>query len=261
MNPCRKSERGSTSALFIFIWSVALVAVGIALDVGRVFVLREQLRTAEEAAALAGVLQARYMVEARFRREENRPVPVCEEPEPGELPNCHLVDNWVAIDPAIIRGPEAEVWPDAHRLWTAQCSRYNVRCSRQYAAAECWIEPRTDWAALRATALNTFQSNARWGSQARTLGPVDVEVETGGGSKPRQLRVAVSATLEMETLLLPILGVHSLKVSTPGEPTAAELVRREWAGQTVWIAVFRCGLRACRHRWFRMNDSVKGWFA
>lgn len=235
MSPGRMSERGSTSALFIFFWSVALIALGIALDVGRVFVLREQLRTAEEAAALAGVLQARYVVEARFRREENRPILVCSEPQPDELPDCHLVDNWVAIEPATIRGPEAEVWPDAHRLWAAQCNRYNVRCSRQYLAAECWIEPRTDWAALRAAALSTFQANARWGGQARTAGPVSVEVETSGGSKPRQLRVGVTAVLEMETLLLPILGVDALSVATPGEPTTAELVRREWAGQTVWI--------------------------
>ncbi|MBP2019175.1 hypothetical protein J2Z79_002592 [Symbiobacterium terraclitae] len=235
MRPGRTAERGSTSALFIFIWSVALIAVGIALDVGRVFVLREQLRTAEEAAALAGVLQARYVVEARFRREENRPIPVCAELEPTEPPECHLVDHWVAIEPVIIRGPEAEVWPEAHRLWAAQCNRYNVRCSRQYFAAECWIEPRSDWAAVRSAALSAFQANARWGGQARTAGPVAVEVETGGGSKPRQLRVSVTAVLEMETLLLPILGVDSLMVTTPGEPTAAELVRREWTGQKVWI--------------------------
>jgi len=239
VSPGRSAERGSTAALFIFLWSVSLIALGIALDVGRVFVLREQLRTAEEAAALAGVLQARYMVEARFAREENRPFPVCTEPEPGQLPDCHLVDNWVAVDPAVVSGPEAEVWPDAHRLWAAQCNRYNVRCSRQYSAAECWIEPRADWAALRAAAVSAFEANARWGGQARTAGPVSVNVETGGGSKPRQLRVGVTAVLEMDTLLLPILGVDVLSVTTPGDPTTAELVRREWAGQTVWIGGVR----------------------
>ncbi len=237
-------ERGSTSALFIFIWSVALLAIGFALDIGRVFVFREQLRTAEEAAALAGVQQARYMVEARFRREENRPYLRCEE-IPGALPGeeptleCDLVDNWVEVAPAVILGPEAEVWPDAHRLWADQCIGYNVRCARQYHAAECWIEPRSGWATVRAAAQEAFQMNARWGGQARTAGPVAVEIETDGSSKPRQLRVSVTAVLEMDTLLLPLVGVDALTVATPGDRTTAELVRREWSGQSVWIGGVR----------------------
>lgn len=240
MSRCRTGERGSTSALFVFIWAVALLAIGFALDIGRVFVLREQLRTAEEAAALAGVQQARYVVEARFSREENRPVLECAPAPPaapGEAPgqDCRLADNWVEIEPAVIRGPEAQVWPDAHRLWAEQCARYNVRCARQYHAAACWIEPRSDWAALRTAALEAFQLNAGWGSQARTVGPVTVEIETDGKSRPRQLRVGVSAVLEVDTLLLPLVGVDALTVVTPGPRTTAELVRREWPGQVTWI--------------------------
>ncbi|MEW8978478.1 MAG: Tad domain-containing protein [Symbiobacterium sp.] len=234
MSPVVRDARGSTSALFIFVWSVALVALGIALDVGRVFVLREQLRTAEEAAALAGVLQARFMVEARFPREENRPVPVCV-PGPDGLPECRLVDNWVPIEPAVISGPEAEVWPDAHRLWADQCVRPGVRCDRRYKSGTCWIAPRSDWAAVRAAARDAFEANARWNGQARLAGPVTVEIETDASSRPRQLRVGVTAALEMDTLLLPILGVDALTVKTPGEPTTAELVRREWPGQVAWI--------------------------
>ncbi|MFO7273503.1 MAG: Tad domain-containing protein [Bacillota bacterium] len=244
MNRRRDGERGSTSALFAFIWAVALLAIGFALDVGRVFVLREQLRTAEEAAALAGVQQARYVVEAQFRREENRPYPVCEPAAPaapGEEPTeeCRMVDNWVEVSPAVIRGPESEVWPDAHRLWAEQCIGPNVRCDRQYHAAECWIEPRSGWAAVHAAAAQAFQANERWGGLARTAGPVVVEVDTDSQVKPRQLRVSVTAVLEMDTLLLPLVGVDALSVATPGAATAAELVRREWSGEYTWIGGVR----------------------
>lgn len=244
MNRFRTEQRGSTGALFVFIWAVAVLAIGFALDVGRVFVLREQLRTAEEAAALAGVRQTRYVVEAWFRREENRPVTVCETvppPVPGGEPavECWLVDNWVEISPAVIQGPEAEVWPDAHRIWAEQCVGYNVRCARQYHAAECWIEPRAGWGEVRAAAVEAFQMNARWGGLARTVGPVAVEVATDTPLRPRQLRVAVTAVLEMDALLLPLVGVDTLTVVTPGGATAAELVRREWAGQYTWIGGVR----------------------
>jgi len=237
-------QRGSTSALFVFIWSVALLAIGFALDIGRVFVLREQLRTAEEAAALAGVQQTRYVVEAWFRREENQPVMKCEQVPPalpGEEPElkCTLVDNWVEIAPAVIRGPEAEVWPDAHRIWADQCSGHNVRCARHYHAAECWIEPRSGWAAVQAVAAEAFQMNVRWGGQARTVGPVTVEIETDGKLRPRQLRVGVAAVLEVDALLLPLVGVDTLTVATPGPRTTAELVRREWLGQEAWIGGVR----------------------
>ena len=99
----------------------------------------------------------------------------------------------------------------------------------------CWIEPRSDWAALRTAAPEAFQLNAGWGSQARTVGPVTVEIETDGKSRPRQLRVGVSAVLEVDTLLLPLVGVDALTVVTPGPRTTAELVRREWPGQVTWI--------------------------
>jgi hypothetical protein len=240
----RTEQRGSTAALFVFIWAVAVLAIGFALDVGRVFVLREQLRTAEEAAALAGVGQARYAVEAWFRREENQPVTVCETvppTEPGGAPavECRVVDNWVETSPAVIQGPEAEVWPDAHRLWAEQCIGSHIRCARQYYAAGCWIEPRSDWAQVRAAAAEAFQMNAQWGGLARTAGPVAVEVVTDSPFRPRHLRVAVSAVLEMDALLLPLVGVDRLTVATPGEATAAELVRREWAGQYTWIGGVR----------------------
>jgi len=229
-------ERGSTSVLFLSIWSVALITLAFAVDVGRVYVVREQLRTAEEAAALAGVLQAQYMVEARFHREENRPRLECEESdEEGEPPDCHLKDNWVRIAPAVIRGPEAQVWPEAQRAWADQCGGYDIRCKPRYSSSDCWIEPRQSMAAVRSAALDAFALNDRWGDQARLAGPVAVDLEGVNTSKPRHLKVGVKATLEMETLLLNVLGVDALTVATQGGPTTAELVRRDETGLKVWI--------------------------
>lgn len=236
MNGRWLEERGSTSALLLSVWSVALIAIALAIDLGRLFVIREQLRTAEEAAALAGVLQAQYMVEARFPRRQNQPYQVCEPigPEGIEV-KCHLVDNWVPIAPAVIAGPESEVWPEAHKVWAQQCYGYDIRCDRQYEASACWIAPRKSWAEVRSAALEAFALNERWGDQASLAGAVDVAVETGNKVRPRQLKVGVTATLEMKTLLFHILGVDSIPVSTQGSPTAADLVRRSETGLTVWI--------------------------
>lgn len=216
-----RSQRGSSSAVFVLLWAVIVICLAMATDLGRIYVVREQLRTAQDAAALAGALQVRYMVEFRFTREV-RVVTPCDLTKLKEGEVCHDVVEWFSASDLVLSGPESEIYVNLAKLKAPHC-RGDYRCSAQPAVARCWIEPKNGWPAVEALARSTFQQNAQWGAGTAVKSlAVDVRQTT----VPKDFAVHVIGKLETGTPMLAVLGVKSLAVQLPVQEGRAVSVRR-----------------------------------
>jgi hypothetical protein len=231
-----RDQRGSSSLIFVLAWSIILLSVAFAADFGRVFFLREQLRTAEDAAALAGALQLDFKVRMVFAREERKSRFICD--LKGEAPPAAMEDCWVywweAAPDLVFEGWENEAWSELRETWSLVCTGVQYRCNPAYKEPpRCWVEPIESQEQVVARAKSVFGLNAVWGSQA-TLRKVGVSTARskfvdGDPKKPRRYEVAVDAELEMKTYLLAAFGVETIPVKTlehPPRAATAERVRR-----------------------------------
>lgn len=232
-----RDQRGSTTAAFVLAWSVIMLSVAFAADFGRIFVIREQLRTAEDAAALAGALQLDYKVRFVFAREREVSTWVCEEdalPDteaaPPTLEDCWL-RWWAPMADVSVEGWEFKVWPDQLRAtWQGLCTG-EFRCTPAEEPPTCWIEPIESPAVVEGVARSVFKLNETWGKQA-TVRSVKVGTAKShfvGPARPRTYVVLVEGELEMKTYLLAALGLDKVPVRTlesKPRPARAELVRR-----------------------------------
>lgn len=234
--------------ILILAWAVIMLCVAFGADLGRLFVIREQLRTAQDAAALAGALELEYWIQMEFRREKLHETWLCDEDGylPGEKPEtpsdgdmgaeppgegvqpfdpekCEL-EEWKPTSPLVVQGPEGERWPQLPADWQAACSG-DFRCfPKSLTNARCWLQPRTDESGLKETARSIFERNEVWGDQA-TREALSIEVEGLDQFRPRHVAVRVEGRLEMQTYLLATIGLDELLVVTPRAATAVPVRR------------------------------------
>ncbi len=256
-----QDQRGSATTVFVLAWSVILITVAFAADFGRIFFIREQLRTALDAASLGGALQLDYKVEMAFtqwRYHEWRN-PVCEEPPPYDpsdpppdpdaplpppwepkpakpLPKQSVSNTcwhlWWAAAPqrVVFTGWEDDVWKGFEARWNQQCEGSDRWCDlTEELNRACWIEPAASDDHVEQVAGQAFGRNQVWGNQA-TLKQMLVTVERGqfaGGnpSRPRQVIVRANGELHMKTYLLAMLGAQYRQLPVEAE-VQAELARR-----------------------------------
>lgn len=234
----RRDQHGSSSVIFLLSWSMILLTVAFAADFGRIFFLREQLRTAKDAAALAGALQLDYKVRLVFAREKKVSEFVCTPEQVQEIldeegsPDVCWVEKWVQAPDLVFEGWEDEAWPEVGSSWPQLCNGLDYRCTPAYKGPPmCWIEPEDSWDAAAAIARSAFERNQVWGDQATVRGlhvaGFKANFVNGDPSKPRTYEVTVDGQLEMKMYLLAALGKKTLFVRTdPPRPAKAELVRR-----------------------------------
>lgn len=226
-----RDQRGSTSIVFVLAWSVILLSVAFAADFARIFVFREQLRTAEDAAALAGALQLDYKVRLVFSREKQFEQVICEDEVPEEDTTSCTIEWWEpAADVTVEDWEFAVATEKLWSIWSEQCMG-EFRCAPEKEVFRCWIEPFEGLAALENTARSLFQLNQTWGEQA-TVRSLDVKVmrsDAVAAGRYRTYQVLVDGELEMKTYLLAVFGIDKLPVKTlelKPKPAKAELVRR-----------------------------------
>lgn len=216
-----RSQRGSSSAVFVLLWGLIVICLAMATDLGRIYVVREQLRTAQDAAALAGALQVRYMVEFRFTRKVRVVIP-CDLTKLPEGSPCVDTVRWVSTKDLVLSGPESEIYVNLAKLKAPSCSG-DYRCSAQPIVARCWVEPKNGWPAVADVARKTFQQNAQWGAGT---GVKSLAVDVRQTTVPKDFAVHVTGKLEMGTPMLAVLGMKSLAVQLPVQEGRAVSVRR-----------------------------------
>lgn len=244
-----RDERGSSTVILVLSWSVILLCVALGADLGRLYIIREQLRTAEDAASLAGALQLEYAVQMEFRREqlhedwqcdsegwlpdekpagppadgEPPPIPPIEELSPSELEAKCAVQEWKPTSPFRVEGTEEERWPTLSTIWQSECGG-EFRCDPDATVYQCWLQPKVSEEDVAAKARSIFEANEVWGDQA-TRTNLDIVVKGLKGEHPKRVFVEVDSRLQMRTYLLPLIGLERLEVSLP-KPSKGVPVRR-----------------------------------
>jgi hypothetical protein len=203
----RQGQRGSAMVATVLAWTMFLVSLALAIDIGRVYLFREQLRTAADAGALAGAMQVQRMVRVVMPRQVWEDV-YCDDPLGGPRYACD--EELVGASAVDVSGLEDPVW-------TKKTFR-DVNCGGDYVCADeaqwrvtCWLEPKGgDWDAPRKAARDMFLRNAAWGDEAVLTG---FEVRYDQDRRARDFEVKVGAELTMPTQLIAALGVKKIPIA------------------------------------------------
>jgi uncharacterized membrane protein len=189
-------ERGFALLFTVLTISILLLFAGLATDFARLWVTREDLRTAVDAAALAGEREAQRMVRITVGQGEW----VCTTGADGTV-SCGC--EW--------RPPRVTVGPEAHLIDRGGWQQH--RCDYFLGVERRWIEYP---ASTEAVAQETL--NANWprfmrpeAGGARTS--ENIEVFQSGPNAP-SVRVRAAGT--MDTTFLKIAGIEKLAVADCG---------------------------------------------
>ena len=214
-----RRQRGSTLVVTVICWSLFIVCLGLAVDLGRFFVYREQLRTATDAAALAGAMEVTRMVRVSVPRQVWDETKTCLD-EQGQSYDC---PGLVSASPFVEEGPEVPLW--SQQLYQAHCNTWPYVCDTGAQTVTCWLEPKgNDWSRPRAVARQVFDQNAIWGNGARKRGG-DISVAYSESTKYRDFTVDVDAGLLFDTSLMGIVGIPTLEVYLPKEQRPAHAIQ------------------------------------
>lgn len=197
-----RNERGSAGSVFLIAgWAVALFALIIAVDAGRGFIIREQLHTAADAAALHGVSQVVRMVEVTVYRQ-TRNEKTCE--DANATAKCYTEwrqNNYNRTD------TEVNLWDRWTSLRNGVCGPpETTSCSSE--VWKCFVVPKNgDWRLPEQSARAAFMENAAGKSWAPYLKRVEmryVEPQEKTGPDRRvgwyEFQVVVSAEVEYPTV-------------------------------------------------------------
>jgi|GEM_PF-5751936 len=198
-----RDERGSASSFFLVAcWTLILAGLIVAADLGRVFLYREQISTAVDAAALAGAQHVVRMVKVTVERRKKDLIKCAELPEGDEC------NEYIYETPAI---PAAPYPLDYRRQWCVggwECTSVTW---------DCWLEPKGgDWNQVAAVARAMFAENARgtaWEPYVRLSEPLIGSPRSGTW----EFHVTHTARVEVPTLLWGSLGKQSLTASRSGK--------------------------------------------
>ncbi len=203
LNRLRSEEGGAVMVIAAVSFTVLLLFAGLALDFGRAHLLKAQLQTAVDAAALAGALQVVPMVEIDVERMhwEDR---TCVDPKSKKAYDC---SSWEWSSPARLSGPEWDLV--RNEGW-----RGSPSCTGRY-----WCQDYTvvrQWLILPPTTIpvaeETFRENSVWpgGSHGATVRDLRVSMDQV------KVEVTATATLTTPTSFLKLAGINELRMTTTG---------------------------------------------
>lgn len=204
----RADERGAVMVVAAAALTALLLFAGLALDFGRGHLLRAQLQTAVDAAALAGALQAVPMAELQVSRwvaetEE------CTDPITRKPYRCV---SWSNASPVTVSGAERYlIRQGGWRTATAGDCSWPYRCSPTYSVERRWLQlPADD--SIRQVARSTFYENARW--PGGSAGPQVQQLEVS--ADPLKTEVTATASLTMPTTFLRLAMIDHLQITRTG---------------------------------------------
>jgi len=199
-------EQGAVMVVAAATLTILLLFAGLALDFGRAHLLRAQLQTAVDAAALSGALQVVPMVEveaARWVAEDDW----CTDPVTRKLYSCR---SWSSTTAVRATGTERNLLrQQGWRQAMAEQCRWPHRCADDYRIVQQWqILPST----TPAVSVDTFLRNTTWpgGSLRPRVSAPAVTVDA------QKVEVTVSATMTMPTAFLKLVGIGELKFTRAG---------------------------------------------
>lgn len=209
----RREERGAAMVMAAVSLTVLLLFAGLALDFGRAHLLRAQLQTAVDAAALAGALQVVPMVELELDRWRNVDE-WCLDPVSKKQYRC---SHWESASSVRVTGTQWDlIHSDRWREAFAPYCGWPYRCADDYALVREWlILPPT----TLGVAEETFRKNAVWPGGSAGAHVEDLRVSMD------QVKVEVTATAAMSTptSFLKLAGIRQLRFTRTG---SAQPVRR-----------------------------------
>jgi hypothetical protein len=202
------SEQGAVAVFTALCVTLLFLFTGLALDFGRVHLLRAQLQTAVDAAALAGALQVVPMVDLEIDRwiaSEG----TCSDPATGRQYRCLV---WSGATPVQISGPEWDLliqnrWQTAAQ---SQCS-WPYRCggSPTVTGRKLILPPNTE-----AITQETFEKNALW---PNTLGTQVAALSVRPDDRdPQKPKVTATARLVTSTSFLKLVGIRQMQITRSG---------------------------------------------
>jgi hypothetical protein len=202
----RHEQQGVVMVLAAVSLSILLMFAGLALDFGRAHLLRAQLQTAVDAAALAGSLEVIPMVTIEVPRLKwtDR---TCYDPITQEPYDC---SSWRRTTPARVSGTEWDLfWQDHWRARVASQCNDPYQCADYYNVVRRWLDlpPGT-----RAVAENAFNLNATWPGGSSGIRITKLEVDT----VPTRGEVTATATMVVPTSFLRVAGIAQLTLNRTG---------------------------------------------
>jgi hypothetical protein len=206
MQRLRDDQYGAVMVLTGFAMVILLLFAGLALDFGRTHLLRAQLQTALDAAALAGALEVIPMVEIQIPRWEWA-AETCTDPVSGNEYDC---SHWERTSPVRVSGTEWDLLLHnrGRELAGAQC-RWPYRCDFGYDIVRRWqiLPPETI-----PVAENTFHKNAAWpaGSSGVRVEGLRITVN------PAKNEVTATATMRAPTSFLKLIRIRELRFTRSG---------------------------------------------
>lgn len=202
----RDEQQGAVMVIAAISFTVILLFAGLALDFGRAHLLKAQLQTAVDAAALAGALQVVPMVELEMDRWEAYDA-FCTDPLTKKRYTCL---EWQRAPSVRMSGTEWDLvrqggWISA---FAGSC-RWPYRCESDYTLVREWLvlPPTTI-----SVAEDTFRTNSVWpgGSFGATVRDLWVAMDQG------KIEVTASASITAPTSFLKLAGIRELRVSAKG---------------------------------------------
>jgi hypothetical protein len=202
----KEQERGAVMVMAAVSLTILLLFAGLALDFGRAHLLRAQLQTAVDAAALAGALQVQPMAEIavdRWKATESS----CWDPTSERNYPCL---SWESTSPARATGRQFDLFHQGgwRSAIAAQCS-WPYRCGNTYRIVREWLilPPST-----QSVTEQAFYMNATWPPGPLGAAVHDLHVATN----PTTAEVTATATLSTPTSFLKLVGISQLQFTRTG---------------------------------------------
>lgn len=206
LNRLRREESGAVMVIAALSLTTLLLFAGLALDFGRAHLLRAELQTAVDAAALAGALQVVEMVSLesdRWREVEQE----CYDPTSGKPYICY---DLVEASPARASGTKSDLVRSGgwRREMRPACQGRYI-CSDNYRVVREWLLLPDSTAGV---ARQTFLRNAVWpgGSGGAEVQGIEIQVDQS------RTEVTATATLRAPTTFLKLAGISYLQIHRTG---------------------------------------------
>lgn len=205
-NRLKREQHGAVMVMAALTLTILLLFAGLALDFGRAHLLKAQLQTAVDAAALAGALQVVPMVELSIERsvaEEQW----CEDPVSKTKYRCV---HWYPTSPALVSGTHWDLV--RHSRWReaagGQCN-WPYSCAGTYRIVREWLILPSSTNSVAETA---FAKNATWPTSLSGTRVEGLMIQTD----PRRVEVTATATLTTPTTFLKLIGIRTLVFTRTG---------------------------------------------
>jgi hypothetical protein len=206
-----KDERGTIMVQMCVVMTVLWLFAGLAVDIARAWVAREELKTAVEAASLAGALNGEKHVELTVRRAHQE----CSVDEDGRT-HCRCVTDGIIT----VRGTEEELIDE--KGWRRSS------CDKLLGYENRWIEYPSDTKSLTETVLDLNWPGLMSAGGGGTRGSSTVDVY--GSSSEYGPSVVVEADGAVKTTFLNIIGIEDIPLVRKWQSiTFYDVIQNGWS--------------------------------